>query len=309
MMRSHTIAHGRLSPSLTHRIGGVDIRRADKPWWPEEGITKGEVARYYDEIATLIDPWLSHRPLVAERCPEGMRGFCFFQKNFVRDMPADVPRITVAAKTTGRAVHYVVGGSRRTLLSLVNLGCIAIHSMNCRVDALHRPDWLAFDLDPSTGSFADAARVGLVLHQILDELGVRSYPKTSGERGLHVFVPLRRGPDQEAVRAFARSVARLVAERAPHEATIARAKSARGDRVYVDTGRNAFAQTIAVPYSVRRRPRAPVSTPLAWDEVRPTLDPARFNIRTLARRLAATDPWGDFWQHRQSLPSFGQLRS
>jgi bifunctional non-homologous end joining protein LigD len=283
-------------------IGGVNIRRADKPWWPEEAITKGDIARYYDDVAGLIDPWLAHRPLVAERCPDGMRGFCFFQKNFVRDMPPDVPRVTIAGKTTARVVHYVVGGSRKTLLSLVNIGCIAIHAMNSRVDALHRPDWLAFDLDPSSGSFADAARVGQLLHRVLEELGIRSYPKTSGARGLHVFVPLRRGPEQEAVRAFARRVAKFVVELAPHQATIVPTKSARNGRVYIDTARNAFGQTIVAPYSVRRRARAAVSTPLAWDEVRPTLDPARFNIHTLPRRLAAANPWADFWHHRQSLP-------
>jgi bifunctional non-homologous end joining protein LigD len=194
-----------------------------------------------------------------------------------------------------------VGGSQKTLLSLVNIGCIAIHAMNCRVDALHKPDWLAFDLDPTSGSFADAARVGLLLRVVLEELGLRSYPKTSGARGLHVLVPLRRGPDQETVRAFARGVARMVVERAPHQATMVPTKAARQGRVYIDTARNAFGQTIVAPYSVRRRPRAPVSTPLAWDEVRPTLDPARFNIRTLSRRLAAANPWGDFWHHRQTL--------
>ena len=181
MTRNHAIAPGpragrdvarMLHPSEIQSIGGVDIRRADKPWWPEEGITKGDVARYYDDVAELIDPWLAQRPLVAERCPQGIRGFCFFQKNFVRDMPTEVPRIAIAGKSTGRVVHYVVGGSRKTLLSLVNLGCIAIHAMNSRVEALHRPDWLAFDLDPSTGSFADAARVVRVDSEIeaLDEL-------------------------------------------------------------------------------------------------------------------------------------------
>lgn len=293
------------SPGLTCRIGGVDISRADKPWWPADRITKGDVARYYDDVADLMRPWLSHRPLVAERCPNGMHGLCFFQKNFVRDIPDEVPRVAIVGKSTRRTVHYVVGGSRKALLSLVNIGCIAIHAMNCRVDTLHEPDWLAFDLDPSSGAFADAARVGLLLHEVLEDLGVRSYPKTSGARGLHVLVPLRRGPDQEAVRAFARGVAGLVAERAPHEATLVPRKSARHGRVYVDTARNAFAQTLVVPYSVRRRPRAPVSTPLAWDEVRPTLDPARFNIRTLARRLAGADPWSDFWRHRQLLPPLG----
>lgn len=289
------------SRDATMTIGGVPIRSTTKLWWPEEGITKGDVARYYDEMSPRILPWIAERPLVAERCPDGMRGSCFFQKNFVRGMPADVPRAPIVAKSTGRTVHYVIG-SKKTLLALVNLGCIAIHTMNCRVKSLDEPDWLAFDIDPSSGQFADAAKAGRILHRILQGIGVRSYPKTSGARGLHVFVPLRRGAEQSAVRAFARAVGRMVAEHAPDEITVNPRKSARRGRVFMDAARNAFGQTIVVPYSIRRRPHAPVSTPLDWDEVRPSLVPARFNVRTVERRLAAIDPWADFWRCRQAPP-------
>jgi bifunctional non-homologous end joining protein LigD len=287
----------------------VSIRNADKPWWPDEGITKGDVARFYDDVSDYILPWTAERPLVAERCPDGMLGSCFFQKNFARGLPADVPVVSIKAQSTGRDVRYVVGGSEKALLSLVNLGCIAIHTMNCRVTSLEQPDWLAFDLDPSSGEFSDAAKAGRLLYGILEDLGVRSYPKTSGARGLHVFVPLRRGPDQDAVRAFARDVGALLAERAPDAVTVHAAKSARGGRVYLDAQRNAFGQTIVAPYSVRRRPKAPVSTPLAWDEVRPSLDPARFNIRTMARRLDSADPWADFWRRGQALPDLRRARA
>ena len=123
-----------------------------------------------------------------------------------------MPTIPIVAESTGRTVRYVVGGSRKTLLSLVNLGCITIHLMNCRRQSLQKPDWMAFDLDPSSGSFADAARAGLLLKTLLDELRIRSYPKTSGGRGLHVLVPLRPGPTQAEVRAFAQRIGRIMAE-------------------------------------------------------------------------------------------------
>jgi bifunctional non-homologous end joining protein LigD len=287
----------------TAQLSGIAISHPDKIWWPEDRITKLDVVRFYADIAPRVIPWMRGRPLAAERCPDGMRGECFFQKNFSGGLPAGVPTAAIAAESTGRTVHYVVGGSQKTLLALVNLGCIAIHLMNCQTRSLDRPDWLAFDLDPGSGAFADAAKAGQVLREILDERELRSYPKTSGGRGLHVLVPLRRGPTQDAVRGFARQVGRLLAERAPQLVTVAMAKRERRGRVFVDTLRNAFGQTIAAPYSVRRRPRAPVSTPLAWDEVHPALDPAVHNIRTLDQRLAGADPWADFWKDRQVLPS------
>jgi bifunctional non-homologous end joining protein LigD len=286
----------------TVQVGGVTITRPDKIWWPEEGITKLDVVRFYADIAPRLVPWMASRPLTAERCPDGMRGQCFFQKNFADGLPADIPTLPIAAKTTGRTVHYVIGGSRKTLLALVNLGCIAMHVMNCRTQSLEQPDWLAFDLDPGSGRFADAARAGQLLREILDDFALRSYPKTSGARGLHVLVPLRRGATQDAVRAFAMEVGRTMAGRAPTLVTVAMAKGKRRGGVFVDTLRNAFGQTIVAPYSVRRRPRAPVSTPLDWEEVDPRLDPARYTIRTIEQRLARRDPWADFWKQRQRLP-------
>jgi bifunctional non-homologous end joining protein LigD len=282
---------------------GVTITHPDKVWWPDEGITKLDVVRFYADVAPRLLPWMKDRSLAAERCPDGMKGDCFFQKNFSEGLPAGVPTMPIVAASTRRTVHYVVGGSRRTLLALVNLGCIAIHVMNGRRRALERPDWLAFDLDPEAGAFADAARAGRLLRGILDELRIRSYPKTSGGRGLHVLVPLRPCPTQDQVRAFAREVGQTMADRAPTLVTTEMSRAKRRGRVFADALRNAFGQTIVAPYAVRRRPKAPVSTPLGWDEVDPRLDPARFSLRTLDRRLAGHDPWADFWARRQSLPA------
>jgi bifunctional non-homologous end joining protein LigD len=281
-------------------VGGVRVTHPDKLWWPDDGITKGDVAEFYDRISPVLLPWLKERPLTAERCPEGMTGPCFFQKDFP-DAGA-IQTVPIRAESTGKIVHYVVGGAKKSLLFLVNFGCIAIHVMNCRKGALDRPDWLAFDLDPSSGTFADAARAGRVLKEILDEEGIRSYPKTSGSRGLHVFVPLAAGATQDATRGFAADVGRRLAGRKPALVTVEMSKAKRGDRVFADALRNAFGQTIVPPYSVRRRPKAPVSTPLDWSEVDPKLDPSRFNLRTFEKRLASADPWKEFWKSKQKLP-------
>lgn len=281
-------------------IDGVRISNPGKIWWPDDGITKGDIARYYAGIAPLLLPWIDERPLTAERCPDGMRGNCFYQKDFRDELPASVPRLPIPTQDGEKTVNYVAGGSRATLLRLVNLGCIAIHTMNCQRGHLDQPDWLAFDLDPESGEFADAARAGLLLRLVLEEMNIVSFPKTTGGRGLHVLIPLRRGPDQDSVRAFAQQIARRLIDRAPELVTLEMSRGKREGRVFIDTLRNAFGSTIVAPHSVRHRPHAPVSTPLDWDEVTPDLKPERFTVRTIQNRLG-NDPWARFWEHRQAL--------
>ena len=237
----------------------------------------------------------------------GNRGGCFFEKNFVKGLPAGVPTLAVPAESSGKTVHYVVGGSRQSLLALVNFGSLAIHVMNCQVGSLDLPDWLAFDLDPTSGLFADAANAAFLLRQLLERMRLRSFPKTTGGRGLHVLVPLQQGPDQKQVRLFAHALCQELATRSPGTITVEARKANRQNRVFADWLRNAFGQTIAAPYSVRCRRGAPVSTPLDWEEVRPELNPLQFNLRTIGRRLEAKDPWTDFWRHRQDLPEKASL--
>ena len=289
-------------------VEGIDITHPEKVWWPEEKITKLDIARYYEAIAPRILPWLKNHPLTAERCPDGVMGECFFQKNFLNDLPPDVLTRAIPTERPGEIVHYVIGGSVRSLLALVNLGCIAVHVMNCQIDTLDYPAWLAFDLDPSSERFSDAAKAGMVLHEILDELRIRSYPKTSGGKGLHVFIPLKHGPNQEQVREFAHLVGQEMANRSPELVTVQMSKSKRHGRVFADWLRNAFGQTIAAPYSVRRRPKAPISTLLHWEEVHSNLEPSSFNLFTIGHRLRGEDPWADFWRYPQVLPSFEPSR-
>jgi bifunctional non-homologous end joining protein LigD len=284
------------------KVAGVAISNPDKVWWPDEGITKSDIARFYDGIWSHVSPWMRDRPLTAERCPDGMLGGCFYRKDFPEHWQPAGPRMVVRAASTGKDVRYIVGGERATLIGMVNLGCIAIHVMSARASQMDQVDWLAFDMDPQTGTFADAARAGLALRKVLDEVGLISYPKTSGSRGLHVFCPLRAGVTPQRAVAVAVYLGEELARREPDLVTVEFSKAKRGQRVFADAMRNAYGQTIVPPYSVRRRPRTPVSTPLSWDEVSPGLDPATFNIRTFDRRVAQPDPWADFWRRRQSLP-------
>ena len=289
------------SSSRPARLGGATISHPEKLFWPAEAITKLALAQFYARIASEILPWMKSRAVTMERCPEGIRKTCFYQKQAPKQLAADIPTVRIPAATDGHDVDYIVGGGRKTLLTLVNYGCIAMHVMNSRIDRLTLPDWLAFDLDPSDG-FEPAARTALLLRKRLEAHGLEPFVKTSGGRGLHVFVPLRRGAGQDQVRAYTAGIAAELAAAHPTLVTVEARKAKRRAPVYLDVMRNASAQTIVPPFSVRWRPRAPVSMPLEWDEVSPRLDPAIFNIKTAERRMAAKSPWSKFFSHRQTLP-------
>lgn len=287
------------TPSV--RLGGAIITNPSKAFWPDDGLTKLDLAQFYSRISGQILPWMKGRAVTLERCPEGVSKSCFFQKQAPANLPSDVPTVSIPAPSAERDVDYIVGGTRKTLLTLVNLGCIAMHVMDSRVDQLDKPDWLAFDLDPADG-FSSAARVALLLRDKLEDHGLEPYVKTSGGRGLHVFVPLRRGAVQERVRAYAAAIAAEMAHDYPALVTVEVRKARRRAPVYLDVMRNAAGQTIVPPFSVRWRPRAPVSMPLDWDEVSPRLDPNVFTIRTAERRMGAKAPWSSFFGRRQTLP-------
>ena len=280
----------------------VDVTHPEKIFWPEEGYTKLDLANFYRDVFSALRPYVDDRILTLERCPNGMSGKCFYQKEKPESMPPDTPAKRIQNSSGPRkSTNYVVGGSLSTQLALVNLGCIPVHVCGSRASTFPRPDWVCFDLDPGSGKFSDAAEAGLMVKQALDTLKLISFAKTSGSRGMHVFVPLKVGPTAKEVLAFAENfVARLAAAH-PKDLTVEHSIEARGDRVYLDPFRNGEVQTVVSPYSVRRKPHAPVSTPLAWTEVKPSLDPTQFNIGNFASRLKKKDPWADFFQNRQSL--------
>jgi bifunctional non-homologous end joining protein LigD len=281
---------------------GGQISNPDKVFWPDEGYTKGNLADFYREVFPLLKPFVDDRILTLERCPDGMRGNCFYQKEKPDSMPAGTPTKRLANVSGARkSTNYVVGGKLETQIAMVNLGCIPIHVTGSRASTFPKPDWICFDLDPGSGKFSDAAEAGLIVKEALDALEVASFPKTSGSRGLHVFVPIRVGPSSDDVLRFAEKlVARLAAEY-PKELTVEHAIADRGDRVYLDPFRNGAVQTVVTPYSVRRRAHAPFSMPLAWSEVKTSLDPATFNLGNFRERLKRKDPWANFFESRQNF--------
>ncbi len=280
----------------------IPISHPEKMFWPREGYSKLNLAEYYNAVFPKLLPYVRRRMLSLERCPDGILGACFFQKQKPRSMPPGTPTKRLEhVGNAGRFTDYVVGGSLMTQLALVNLGCIAVHVMASRAGSPRQPDWICIDIDPESGRFADAARAGLHVKAALDALKLLSFPKTSGSRGLHVLVPIRVGPDADQVLAFVKSVVARVASAHPRELTVEHSISARRGRVYLDPFRNGFGQTVVAPYSVRHREKAPISTPLDWSEVTPALIPADFNLGNFAVRLGRADPWRDFFENRQPL--------
>jgi bifunctional non-homologous end joining protein LigD len=275
------------------------LSNPNKVFWPDEGYTKLDLARFYDTVFPKLRPYVEGRLLSLERCPDGILKKCFIQKELPKGMPDGTP--TKAVQHERGTTNYVVGGKLETQLALVNLGCIAVHVWGSRAAAPRKPDWVCFDLDPDSGSFADAAKAGLRVKAALDALGLVSFAKTSGKKGLHIFVPIRVGPDADDARAFAEILGARLSAAYPNEMTMEGRIAARKGRVYLDPFRNGFAQTVVSPFSVRHAPGAPVSTPLAWKEVRPNLKPIDFNLGNFEKRLAKPDPWADFFESRQDL--------
>jgi len=280
-------------------IGGVRVSNPDKVYWPEDGYTKRDLVSFYADVFERLKPYVKDRLLSLERCPDGMKGSCFFQKEAPKGLPPDTS--TKKVQHVKGVTNYVVGGKLETQLALTNLGCIAIHVWGSRQQDPRKPDWVCFDLDPASEKFADAIPAALKVQEALEALELVSFVKTSGGKGLHVFIPIKAGPDADDALAFAERLGTHLARAYPKQFTMESRIADRGDRVYLDPFRNGFAQTVVTPYSVRRKPGAPFSMPLAWKDVTKGLDHLKFNLGTYENVLAGKDPWADFWKSRQSL--------
>jgi bifunctional non-homologous end joining protein LigD len=262
------------------------LTNLDKVFFPEDGLTKGDLLAWYRLAAPWMLPWLRDRPLVLTRFPDGIHGKSFFQKDAPAWTPAWVRRVRVWSEERGAEVDHFVCDDARTLLHLANMGTIPIHVWASRAPELGRPDWCVLDLDPKDAPFRHVVEIALALRRLCRSIGLPCHPKTTGQSGLHLLLPLGGQLTHEQARQLAGLLGRLVAEELPEIATLVRTPSARGGRVYVDTLQNGQGKTIAAPYCVRPRPGAPVSAPLRWAEVGPALDPASFTIRTMPGRLA-----------------------
>ncbi|QLE76465.1 ATP-dependent DNA ligase [Streptomyces rectiverticillatus] len=284
----------------------VEISRPEKVLFPGDGdgggtagdsaraagLTKADLAEYYRTVARRMLPHLRGRPLMLERCPDGVEGECFMQKDVPDHFPEWVHRAELAKE--GGTVTHVVCDDTATLVYLAGQACITPHRWLARADRPDCPDRLVVDLDPPGASGDDFTLVretALLLRELLDELRLPSMVMATGSRGLHVLVPLDRRAPFDDVRAFARDLADVLAARDPDRLTTEPRKTARRGRLYLDTQRNAYAQTAVAPYAVRARPGAPVAAPLSWDEVGdPALTAGRWTVTTVGSRLG-DDPW------------------
>jgi bifunctional non-homologous end joining protein LigD len=284
-----------MKPAITH---------PEKVLFPDEGITKAELASYYEAIAPLMLPHIRARPITMERYPAGISNKGFFHKDVSRGFPEWLERIEVPKK--GGTVHHPIVDDVRSLIWLANQNCITPHVWTSRAPKLFYPDICVFDLDPSKSDAPDELRAAaLALRDLLAELGLPSWVKTSGSKGFHIVVPLDGKSRMGDVASFAHTVGSVLVARAPGRLTQEFSKADRGGRILVDTGRNGYSATFAAVYAVRARPGAPISAPCSWEEVeRGEVGPRTFTLRTMSDRVAEV---GDLWSAiRRRRPSLGR---
>jgi bifunctional non-homologous end joining protein LigD len=273
----------------------VQVSHAEKVLFPDDGITKGELVGYYRAVAPRMLPLISGRPVTMQRFPDGIGRGGFLQKQIGRHFPDWIERVTAPNRRTRQAtardeVTYVVCRHADDLAYLANQGCLTPHVWLSRAPDIHRPDQMVFDLDPASEDLGVLRAAAGALRGLLEELGLASFLKSSGSRGLHVVVPLVPAADTDTVKIFSIAVAEALAARHPDDFTTEGRIANRHGRLYLDIGRNGYAQTMAAAYAVRALPGAPVSMPLDWSELDGWF-PGRHALRTVAERLAAPDPW------------------
>src|ERR1041385_8241417 len=273
--------------NATLLVGGRDVRLTNlrKVFWPELGLTKGDLLQYYASVADVLLPHIRNRAMVMKRYPHGAAGDFFFMKRAPAPRPAWIETCRID-HGSGNVIDFPVIQDRAALLWVVNLGCIDLNQWYARCDDVNRPDYVHFDLDPGTADFSRVRETGVVVRRALDALSMPSFVKTTGSKGLHVYVPIKRGPVQKQVWTFAKALAQELAARHPALITAEYrvAKRPRG-RVLVDYNQNAWGRTLASIYSVRPRPEATVSTPVTWKEVERGIRIEDHTVANVPRRV------------------------
>jgi bifunctional non-homologous end joining protein LigD len=279
----------------------VAISHPDKVLFPDEGITKGEMAAYYEAIAPVMLPHIAGRPVTLERYHRGTGEKGFFQKDVKKGFPAWLERVEVPKK--GGTVHYPIVTDTRGIVWLANQNSITPHVWAARVPDLYHPDVCVFDLDPAADDATAVRTAALALRDLLEELGLSAWVKTSGSKGFHLVVPLDGKAHSGEVSHFAHLVGETLVNRYPDTLTQEFSKADRAGRIYVDTGRNGYGATFACAYAVRAKPGAPVSAPCTWEAIeRGEVDPRSFTLRTEPGRVAAGgDPWAALYDRPFSL--------
>jgi bifunctional non-homologous end joining protein LigD len=286
------------------RASSVRLSHPDKLLFGQDGITKADLAGYFEAVSEAMVRHARDRPLNLWRWNEGIEGPRVVQQEIPRGAPDWVKRVTVPRRAGGNVTHALANDAA-TLVWLANQNCVTVHLWTSRADMLDRPDRMIFDLDPPEGvTFAQVRRAARETGALLRELGLEPFAQVTGSRGIHVVAPLRRTRDHDTVRAAAGAIAAELAARRPKDLTVEWRKAKREGRILVDVARNTYAQTTVAPYSPRARPGAPVATPLRWEELDDrALEPDRWTLRTLPARLEEHgDPWRDIARAARPLP-------
>lgn len=270
------------------------LTNLNKIYFPLDGITKGEIIHYYSEVAQFILPYLKNRPESLNRFPNGIESASFYQKDFdTEKVPSWLTTKKIYSESNDNEIDYLICNDKETLIYMVNLGCIDFNPWNSTIHNLDKPDWMVIDIDPDTDNFEEVIETALTVREVLDNLEIESYCKTSGASGMHVYVPLAGKYTYESVKIFAQIIAREVQIKLPDTTTLERSIKKRNHKIYIDYLQNRKGQTIAAPYSIRPHVGATVSTPLEWSEVHSKLKPSDFTIKNVLSRF---EKKGDIWK-------------
>ena len=286
----------------------VEFTSLDRVYWPDDGFTKADLIRYYYDVADFILPYLKDRPLIMKRYPTGIRGQ-FFHQHDVDEVPEYVRTIALEAENEQglHEVDYIVCDNLPTHLYLANLGAIERHPFHSRIEKLDFPDWFVFDLDPGDEvEFTTICDVAVVARDVITDLGLKAYAKTSGSRGIHIYVPVKPEYTYDQIADIAARIAKLIEQETPRSATVERSKSKRkATQIYVDHMQNAYGKSVVAPYSVRPKPGATVSAPLEWKEVeKKKISIKNFNIENMVERIKKKgDLFEPVLKNKQSLES------
>jgi bifunctional non-homologous end joining protein LigD len=297
-------ASGAASSFVQQLDVGFPLTHLDKVLYPELGLRKAELVAYYTAVADWMLPHIARRPLVLLRCPEGRRRSCFFQKHMNEGIPEAVGRVTIA-EAKGDGVYGFVK-DLNGLVALAQLGVLEIHGWGCHVQKLEKPDLFVFDLDPDAGlPFERVVEAALTLREQLAALGLESFVKTTGGKGLHVVVPVRAKHGWDEHKAFAHALVTSMTRAEPERYVTNMRKEARKGKIFLDYLRNARGASAVAPYSPRARAGALIATPLRWSELEASARPEQFDLRGVIRRLEddPRDPWRGFFELSQALPS------
>ena len=276
------------SSAITWDLAGREVRvtSLERPYWPEDGLTKGDLIAYYYNVAAMMLPFLRDRPIAMQRVPDGIYGEAFYEKQVPKGAPSWVRTVPVSSEGGTRTVDFVVVDHVATLVWLAQIASVEVHAWTSRWPDLDEPDFAVMDLDPHEPiSFEDVRAVARMVGVVLDGLGLKAFPKTSGGSGLQIFIPLAPGHTYREVREFCTAVGAMLRSAYPERVTLESSKPKRAGKVYVDAGQNAKGQTLVAPYCVRPYPGATVSTPLSWAELEQEIYPEQFRIGTLFERI------------------------